>query len=49
MHWVEPRAGGSKATMDDGGVLRKRLRFEAQTGTTTTSDLTLSPWRLGMA
>lgn len=35
--------------MDDGGVLRKRLRFEAQTGTTTTTDLTLSPWRLGMA
>lgn len=34
---------------DDGGVLRKRLRFEAQAGTTTTSDLTLSPWRLGMA
>lgn len=35
--------------MDDGGVLRKRLRFEAQTGTTTTSDLTLSPYRIGMA
>lgn len=33
---------------DDGGVLRKRLRFEAQAGTTTTSDLTLSPWRLAM-
>jgi len=34
---------------DDGGVLRKRLKFEPLTGTTTTTDLTMSPWRLGMA
>lgn len=33
---------------DDGGVLRRRLKFEALTGTTTTSDLTMSPWRLAM-
>lgn len=35
--------------MDDGGVLRRKLRFEANTGGTTTSDLTMSPWRLAMA
>jgi len=34
---------------DDGGVLRKRIKFEPLTGTTTTSDLTLSPWRLGLS
>lgn len=33
---------------DDSGVLRKRLRFEAQCGGTTTSDLTMSPWRLAL-
>jgi hypothetical protein len=34
---------------DDGGVLRKRLRFDALTGATTTTDLTASPWRLALA
>jgi hypothetical protein len=34
---------------DDSGLLRRRLRFEALTGTTTTSDLTLSPWRLALS
>jgi hypothetical protein len=33
---------------DDGGVLRKRLRLEPQTGTVTTTDLDMSPWRLAL-
>ena len=35
--------------MNDSGVNRKKLKFEALTGPTTTTDLTLSPWRLGFA
>jgi hypothetical protein len=36
--------------MDDGGVLRKRLKFEPQAGgATTDSALQQSPWRLGLA
>jgi hypothetical protein len=34
--------------MNDDGVARKTFEMEATTGPTTTSDLTLSPWRLAM-
>jgi hypothetical protein len=49
MYWPNLAAVEMPIQFDDGGVLRKRLRFEPQCGTVTTSDLTMSPWRLGMA
>jgi hypothetical protein len=34
---------------DDGGLLRQPLRFRADRGTDTTSDLSSSPWRIAFA
>jgi hypothetical protein len=48
IYWPNLAMVDKPTQFDDGGVLRRRLRFEAQTGTTTTSDLTLSPWRLAL-
>lgn len=49
MYWPNLAAIEMPIQFDDGGVLRKRLKFEPQCGTVTTSDLTLSPWRLAMS
>jgi hypothetical protein len=49
IYWPNLTQTEKPIQMDDGGVLRKKLRFEALTGTTTTTDLTLSPYRIGMA
>lgn len=48
IYWPNLAMVDKPIQMDDGGVNRKRIRFEAQTGGTTTSDLTLSPWRLAL-
>lgn len=50
--WYAPNAkiiGSKPIQIDHEGVNRKRVEFECQTGPTTTSDLTLSPWRMGFA
>jgi hypothetical protein len=50
LYWPNLRQTEQRPTQfDDGGILRMRLKFEATTGATTTTDLTMSPWRLGMA
>ncbi len=50
IYWPNLRQTELRPTQfDDGGILRMRLKFEATTGTTTTTDLTMSPWRLAMA
>lgn len=50
IYWPNLRQIDQRPTQfDDGGILRQRLRFEPTTGPDTTSDLTLSPWRLGLA
>lgn len=41
--------GNKPIQIDDNGANRKRVELELLTGPTTTSDLTLSPWRLGLA
>lgn len=49
-YWPNLRQMEQKPSQfDDGGLWRMRLKFEATTGTDTTSDLTLSPWRMAMA
>lgn len=49
LYWPNLTMVDKPVQFDDGGLLRRRLRFEALTGTTTTTDLTMSPWRLGMS
>lgn len=48
IYWPNLAQVDMPTQFDDGGVLRRRLRFEAQTGGTTTTDLTMSPWRLAL-
>jgi hypothetical protein len=48
LYWPNLTQTEMPTQIDDGGVLRRRLKFEAMTGTTTTSDLTMSPWRLAL-
>lgn len=48
IYWPNLAMIDKPVQFDDGGVLRKRIKFEAFTGTVTTSDLTLSPWRLAL-
>lgn len=49
LYWPSLRQNRMPVQFDDGGALRKRVSFMCCTGATTTNDLTLSHWRLGMA
>lgn len=48
IYWPKLWQLGMPTQMDDGGVLRRRLRFRADMGDTSTSDLTRSCFRIAM-